>query len=125
MPNRISYLLVGPKSSRSAKDGPNKLGIWAGSCRARADFFFSDFSQNGPKRPQVSLGVLFGGLGGIIENADATPPHLDVLVRLGSSADLPGSLKFLCEGVAQPQVFRSFLLKVISGNMPPKAAQLC
>ena len=38
----------------------------------------------------------------IIENADATPPHLDVFVRLGSSSDLPGSLQFLCKGGAQP-----------------------
>ena len=37
-----------------------------------------------------------------IENADATPPHLDVFLRLGSSADLPGFLQFLCKGGAQP-----------------------
>ena len=32
----------------------------------------------------------------LIENADATPPHLDVLVRLGDSVVLHGSLQFLC-----------------------------
>ena len=37
-----------------------------------------------------------------IENADATPPHLDVFMRLGSPADVPGSLQFLCKGGAQP-----------------------
>ena len=31
-----------------------------------------------------------------IENADATPPHLDVFVRLGSSGDLLGVLKVIC-----------------------------
>ena len=37
----------------------------------------------------------------ILENADATPPHLDVFMRLGSSADLLGSLQFPCKGGAQ------------------------
>ena len=33
-----------------------------------------------------------------IENADATPPHPDVVVRLGSSGDMLGILKFICHG---------------------------
>ncbi len=30
----------------------------------------------------------------IIENADATPPHLDVFARLGSSGDMLGFCSF-------------------------------
>ena len=32
------------------------------------------------------------------ENADATPPHLDVFVRLGGLDDMLGFLKFICHG---------------------------
>ena len=35
----------------------------------------------------------------IIENADATPPHLDVFVRLGSSVGVHGSLQFFAFGL--------------------------
>ena len=63
-----------------------------------------------PYRPQDTFPGLvgpFGAMGGRfgailhIENADATPPHLDVFMRLGSSADLHGSLQDLCKGGAQ------------------------
>ena len=59
----------------------------------------------GPKvqNSQPIIEFCIFNLGGdLIENADATPPHLDVFVRLGSSSDLPGSLQFLCKGGAQP-----------------------
>ena len=34
----------------------------------------------------------------VIENADATPPHLDVILRLGSSVGMHGSLQFFALG---------------------------
>ena len=34
----------------------------------------------------------------VIENADATPPHLDVLLRLGGSLAVHGSLQFFAFG---------------------------
>ena len=37
----------------------------------------------------------------VIENADATPPHLDVFLHLGCSGDLLGSLKFVCIDLAK------------------------
>ena len=39
-----------------------------------------------------------------IENADATPPHLDVSLRFGISVDTLGILKFICHGGAQLNV---------------------
>ena len=46
-----------------------------------------------------------------IENADATPPHLDVFLRVCvcSSADLLVSLQILCKGSAQPIHENAFL----------------
>ena len=35
----------------------------------------------------------------VIENADATPPHLDVLVHLGDSVVVHGSLQFFASGL--------------------------
>jgi hypothetical protein len=35
----------------------------------------------------------------LIENADATPPHLDVLLRLGGSLGVRGSLQFFALGL--------------------------
>ena len=34
----------------------------------------------------------------IMENADATPPHLDVLLRLGSSGDMLGFCSYSATG---------------------------
>ena len=34
----------------------------------------------------------------VIENADATPPHLNVVLRLGSSGDMLCFLKLVCHG---------------------------
>ena len=34
-----------------------------------------------------------------IENADATPPHLEVTLRLGSSDGVQGSLQFFAFGL--------------------------
>ena len=45
------------------------------------------------------------GILGFIENADATPPHLDVFLHLGCSGDLLGTLQFLCIGVALSDLF--------------------
>ena len=44
----------------------------------------------------------------LIENADATPPHLDVMVHLGSSGGLHGSLQFFAIGL------RSLFSSVVS-----------
>ena len=35
----------------------------------------------------------------LIESADATPPHLDVLLRLGGSLGMHGSLQFFAFGL--------------------------
>ena len=45
----------------------------------------------------------------IIENADATPPHLDVFVRLGSSVEMLCSLHFFALGLLSLSVMRSLL----------------
>ena len=37
----------------------------------------------------------------VVENADATPPHLNVFLHLGCSGDLLGSLKFVCIDLAK------------------------
>ena len=49
-----------------------------------------------PRRFPVSLASTGIYIYIYIENADATPPHLDVFVRLGSSGDLLGVLKVIC-----------------------------
>ena len=52
----------------------------------------SSFSQNSQKLHFFWKCTCFVN----IENADATPPHLDVFVRLVSSGDLLGVLKVIC-----------------------------
>ena len=42
--------------------------------------------------------ILLQGILNLIENADATPPHPDVVVRLGSPGDMLGIVKFTCHG---------------------------
>ena len=54
--------------------------------------------------------VLANNLASLIENADATPPHLEVTLRLVRSDEVQGSLQFfavLCIWVAQ-SIFVSY-----------------
>ena len=56
-------------------------------------------SPNTPTRAKGTVADIYIYIYIYIENAHATPPHLDVILHLGSSGGMHGSLQFFAFGL--------------------------